>query len=538
MNNKKSINKKGGVKWITLSHNGVLFPTDYIQKFVPIIYNGEKIILDSHIEEIMFLYAKYIGTEYTKNSTFNKNFWKDLKKIIGKNHFIKSLDECDFSLFIKHIEEYKEKIKNMPKDEKERLKKIQDENEEKYKVAILDGKVQKVGNYKIEPPGIFIGRGKNPNLGKIKKRITQNDVIINIGKNEPIPLLKTGEKWKKIIHDKNVEWLATWKDTITGKSKYVWLASNSNFKSESDIKKFDLARKLKKKIKKIHKENDINLQSTDLKLKQIATAMFFIDKLALRVGNEKTKDEADTVGVSSLKIKNIILGENNKLTLDFLGKDSIRYQNTINIDNIIYDNITEFSRNKGKDEELFHLITSNDINKYLQQFMKDLTAKVFRTFNASKLFEKELRKIENKYLENENDININIILDEFKKANIKVAKVMNHQKNVSKGYKDQLEKIVKYIKKLQSQLRKAKAMKNKNKERIKKLQDKIEAYKIKKDLKKDLKNISLETSKANYIDPRIVFSFIKKFNISDNKVYSSILIDKFSWAKKEENFIF
>ena len=166
--------------------------------------------------------------------------------------------------------------------------------------------------------------------------------------------------------------------------------------------------------------------------------------------------------------------------------------------------------------------------------MKDLTAKVFRTFNASKLFEKELKKIENKYLEN--DINTNIILDEFKKENIKVAKVMNHQKNVSKGYKDQLEKIVKYIRKLQSQLRKAKAMKNKNKKRIKKLQDKIEGYKIKKDLKKDLK-FSLETS-TNYIDPRIVFSFIKKFNIPENKVYSSILIDKFSWAKNEENFIF
>ena len=247
MNNKKNNNKGGGYKWSTLSHNGVLFPPDYIRKFVPIIYNGEKIILDSHIEEILFLYAKYIGTDYIKNSTFNKNFWKDFKKIIGKNYFIKSLEECDFSLFLKHIQEQKEKIKNMSKDEKDRLKKIQEDHEEKYKIAIIDGKEQKVGNYKIEPPGIFIGRGKNPNLGKIKKRITQSDVIINIGKNEPIPLLKTGEKWKKIIHDRNVEWLATWKDTITGKCKYVWLASNSNFKSESDIKKFDLARKLKKK---------------------------------------------------------------------------------------------------------------------------------------------------------------------------------------------------------------------------------------------------------------------------------------------------
>ena len=47
--------------------------------------------------------------------------------------------------------------------------------------------------------------------------------------------------------------------------------------------------------------------------------------------------------------------------------------------------------NKKKTDEMFDLINSTDINKYLQTFMKGLTAKVFRTYNATNLFEQELR---------------------------------------------------------------------------------------------------------------------------------------------------
>jgi hypothetical protein len=59
----------------------------------------------------------------------------------------------------------------------------------------------------------------------------------------------------------------------------------------------------------------------------------------------------------------------------------------------IYDSYIS-SANKKKlefniEECVFDKITSNDINKYLQSFMKDLTAKLFRTYNASNIFQKE-----------------------------------------------------------------------------------------------------------------------------------------------------
>ena len=62
-------------------------------------------------------------------------------------------------------------------------------------------------------------------------------------------------------------------------------------------------------------------------LRQLATALYFIDKLALRVGGKKdTKDQADTVGVTSLRVEHITFVDDSKkiIKLDFLGKDSIK----------------------------------------------------------------------------------------------------------------------------------------------------------------------------------------------------------------------
>jgi len=395
---------------------------------------------------------------------------------------------------------------------------IDAKEEEKYKIAIVDGKTQPVGNYRMEPPGIFLGRGDNPNIGKIKPRIYPEDVTLNLGKDAKIPPTLNGHKWGKIVHDRHAEWLASWKDMITGKTKYLWLGSHSDFKASSDREKFDLARKLKRKIEFIRNENNKNLQSEDIRMRQISTAFYFIDSFALRVGGEKGEDTADTVGVTTLRKEHIELLENNTIELDFLGKDSVRYYNKLQVDELIYKNIIEFLQDKKKDQNIFDLIIANDVNKYLQTFMKELTAKTFRTYNASYLFQKELKKIINKYL-GSNDINL--LIDEYNKANATVAKKLNHQKNVGKSFKGQVTKIDDQIKKIKSQLRKAKkSTSDKKVEKIAKLNDKLRKAKVKKELKQEMKNISLGTSKQNYIDPRITIAFIKKFNIPIEKVFN------------------
>ena len=55
-----------------------------------------------------------------------------------------------------------------------------------------------------------------------------------------------------------------------------------------------------------------------------------------------------------------------------------------------------------------------------------------------------------------------------------------------------------------------------------------------------MKNVSLETSKNNYIDPRIVFAFMKRFKISpDDLGIRESLQKRFKWASDvSENFRF
>ena len=75
-----------------------------------------------------------------------------------------------------------------------------------------------VGNFRVEPPGLFRGRGEHPRMGMLKKRIYPKDITINIGKGEPIPEHPyPGQAWKEIRHDNTVTWLAFWKDTISEK---------------------------------------------------------------------------------------------------------------------------------------------------------------------------------------------------------------------------------------------------------------------------------------------------------------------------------
>jgi DNA topoisomerase-1 len=425
----------------------------------------------------------------------------------------------------------KEKVKELKE-----IKKSKDKSEtstiidpdEKYKTATVDGKIQNISIYKVEPPALFIGRGKNPYLGKIKKRINPEDVTINIGKDAEIPKSPSGHKWGKIIHDRKVEWLASWKDSITGKSKYLWLSQQSDIKSGNDQKKYDLARKLKKKIHKINEDNEINMRSHDDKIMQIATALYFIDKLAIRVGNEKSEDTADTVGVTSLRVEHLVLTDPDKITLDFLGKDSVQYVNTVEVLPLVYTNVKKLLKNKEKGDQVFDRITSNDVNKYLQEFMKDLTAKVFRTYNASNIFQKELVKISKKYEGIENVEKQ--IMEDFAKANAKVAKLLNHQKNVSTGYKKNIDKINSQVEVLKKKLNATRRKTKKNPSTIQKLKDKIKNYKSKKDLVKEMKNISLGTSKANYLDPRITVAFLKQHNLDVNKIFPKTLQNKFAWA--------
>jgi DNA topoisomerase-1 len=143
-----------------------------------------------------------------------------------------------------------------------------------------------------------MGRGLHPLRGRWKPRVTPQDVVLNLGEDAPVP----EGAWKNIVHDHSSTWLATWTEKLTDKRKYVWLHDSAFLRQNIDKEKYDKAKNLEKYAFKIQKEI-INkmINSRDLNQRKIATVCYLILKLAMRVGDEKDKDEADTVGASTLK---------------------------------------------------------------------------------------------------------------------------------------------------------------------------------------------------------------------------------------------
>lgn len=519
----------GGVQWNVLIHNGPMFAPPYIQHNIPVIINGIKHQLTGLAEEYITMYARYIGTDYVKKSKFNKNFLNDLRKVLPSHIKINTMDEVNMNDIKKHLDKIKEHTYNMSKEEKERVKNNNSTIEEPYKYCIINGGQMKIGNYKIEPPGIFLGRGDHPKLGMIKTRTNPEDVIINISKDALVPKPNVAGHWKQVIHNNEVVWLATWTDNISGKNKYVFTSMESIFKSKSDMDKFDLARQLKKKVNTVRSQYYADMKSNDIVSQQHAVALYLIDNLALRVGGAKdVKEKADTVGVTSLRVEHITILDNDTIKLDFLGKDSVRYCKKVKVDSVVYNNVILFMKNKKNKMDLFDQITSTSLNKYLDDIMPGLTAKVWRTYNASMLFQKELERVNTNVIEKMPESErINYLMSIFNQANTAVALLCNHQKNVSTDIVKAVEKIDDMIKQY-----KEKKLKTKNKDKIKLIDAKIITLKMKKQTKIQMKNVSLGTSKNNYIDPRIIFAFIKKYNIPEDKLFNKALISRFEWASK------
>jgi DNA topoisomerase IB len=88
----------------------------------------------------------------------------------------------------------------MTKEEKVKIKEEKDKQEEPFLYATIDGRKERVGNFRVEPPGLFRGRGEHPKMGKLKKRIMPKDVIINIGEKAPTPPCPIpGHKWGEVL---------------------------------------------------------------------------------------------------------------------------------------------------------------------------------------------------------------------------------------------------------------------------------------------------------------------------------------------------
>ena len=70
------------------------------------------------------------------------------------------------------------------------------------------------------------------------------------------------------------------------------LNAAARIKGEKDWQKYETARKLKECVHKIRDEYRNDWKAKEMRIRQRAVAMYFIDKLALRAGHEKDEGES------------------------------------------------------------------------------------------------------------------------------------------------------------------------------------------------------------------------------------------------------
>lgn len=440
----------GTIKWHTLEHNGVVFPPEYepLPKNVQMLYDGVPVTMRPDAEEIAYAFGSMLNSTHNmENTKFVENFFADFKEMLDKTGHAKDKDgnrvkiakfeKCDFKPIFNHVDAERQAKKALPAAEKKQRKAEKDEQEAAFMYCMWDGRKQKVGNFRVEPPGLFRGRGEHPKTGKFKRRVVPEQITINIGKDAMVPKPPDGHKWKEVKHDQEGTWLVMWQENINNAYKYVMLAANSDVKGQSDFKKFEKARELKKHIDRIRKDYHKELKSEKMAERQRATAVYLIDQFALRAGNEKGEDEADTVGCCSLKFEHVTLRPPDTVIFDFLGKDSIRFYDEVKVDPQVFKNLKIFKRSPKKEgDEIFDRLTTSGLNKHLSNYMTGLTAKVFRTYNASWTMANLLRD-----MTVEGNQSIPERIKDYNDANRKVAILCNHKRTVAAGHATQMEKM-------------------------------------------------------------------------------------------------
>ena len=210
------------------------------------------------------------------------------------------------------------------------------------------------------------------------------------------------------------------------RAQYVY---NKKFTEKMKKKKFNDLYLFGLQYKKINADINKNLKlDSNEKLKQVSMILKLIMDCDFRVGNDEYLRQNNSYGVSTLKNKHILVNKD-KVTIDFIGKKSVR--NTCDVNNktikkhlktkkkTIKNNARIFTYKKDESNIKFN-VHSTDVNSYIKQF-GSFSSKDFRTWSAN------IKLI--KYLLNSNEDDAN---KDLKECVQKVADKLHHTPEVCK----------------------------------------------------------------------------------------------------------
>ena len=461
----------------SLQHNGIFVPI-YDYKGFSIKIDGQTVKLTPKSEQMAVAWIrKTLSTASPPDNVFKKNFMREFLEQLKKENpsasfldsfyskYLTSIDnpltasnnanqpmaqEIDFSQVCNFIAQEKTKkealTKEVKKQQAEERKVKRLEFKEKYGYAEVDGQKLEIANWTSEPSCLFAGRGDHPQRGKWKDGPSQSDITLNTSTITDEEAKKAG--WAGAVWEPNKMYVASWKDKLTGKIKYVWFSDTAFLKQNREKEKFQKAETLGKQIKTIEQHIQRNLDSKDEDRRKVATVAWLILAVNMRVGDEKDPDEADTVGAITLRAEHVKI-DGNQLNFHFLGKDSVEWDKTVPAPPEVIRNIQNYMQTSK--QYLFEGVDSKKVARFLSEKIPKLSAKVFRTWKCTTTLEIALKNEteKEKVAKDSPDYKKAYVA---KMANYEVAVVANHKKKVPPTFDQRLAKKEENIKSLETQL--------------------------------------------------------------------------------------
>lgn len=166
--------------------------------------------------------------------------------------------------------------------------------------------------------------------------------------------------------------------------------------------------------------------------RKLSVIIYLLDQTGYRPG---VKEEGG-VGIRTLRVEHITMLDENYVRLNFIGKHRVEYDKPNKVDPRVYKLLEEFLSNKTDHDLVFDKVSYVYLNNHLKNKYDGITSGVFRTYKGSSMFETEVSKLTEKWLNdhpNADPQNQFQLLKEncYDVARNKVKEKLNHIKEVS-----------------------------------------------------------------------------------------------------------
>lgn len=387
------------MQWSLLDHSGptIVRLSEKLNEDYGVLYENTKSKKQVNLNNTQrYLLLMYYDKYYLKvDSVFQANFWKSLRSSSNIVSDKQVVIRCPLSKRPGRFFDIERSTVCMTDDK---------------------GTVRQIAGTFDSHPSIFVGRDPfHPKRGTCRWSVPPRDVTLNMTLSESNIERAKRRGFTKLVENKSVRWFACWKDPVTLETRYLTVKP-----TDSSVDKFDKARMLKRSLKRLHHKVFVDITSPNDTLRETALAVYFIEHLCIRVGNEKdVLHEADTIGCCTLKAHTNIHIKNRPkkmICVTFVGKDSVPFKKSFVLPTIFYDQCERMLNSRDPQTLFFSKhVSPSSINRYIHSIAPGCSAKTFRTLKASLLFQRCLKKT--------NDV---------RQANAKVALLLNHRKGPKK----------------------------------------------------------------------------------------------------------